>query len=371
MLAILVPVTSAGQPLIHDELAAILTVNNWTEQDTSTALANAEADVVPTQLPWSAALVVLFNLGELTGGVAPQIETLLAAVVIAATEYECAELVIGLGKYQGLTEPVARGALDGALPFEITVTFVDIGEALPGPGARDNCVPLLRIRNATDTDNRDGGFRIFPSVLEHRISDSNAAYGRLLGVYHPSAVAQAICDRALAYERIGFVPKTQFTARDIEYFDAGHVIHGVKQSQLKAFYGDDVEIEPTIAIPELFIQGNADVIFRINEFATDIKTVSPDEFVTLKSPRAKDVRQLHIYMMARDIPRGSISYVNRDTWRVKELPVPFAVRHMNWIASRVSRIERALEAGTLPDRVDAGNCGDCRYAYVCRPKAAT
>ncbi len=230
-----------------------------------------------------------------------------------------------------------------------------------------NCVPLGSALDFLATaKSTDSGFRLTDCIKDRIVRFNDEAYTRSLGCYHPSSVAQSSCDRALAYERLGVVPKAIFRGYSHNYFQAGHVIHGIAQRWLEEELGAAIENEARISIPELHIEGNADCIFQVRTFISDIKTVSAKEYEAITKARIKDVRQLVIYQLARACPEGSVIYMSRDTLNRKERYAPFMLAHAQWVADRVTNIEETILAGNIPEREVSG-CDDCKFKFICCP----
>lgn len=233
-----------------------------------------------------------------------------------------------------------------------------------------HCVPLGKAMDfLATTKSTDSGFRLSDVIKDRIVRFNDEAYTRSLGCYHPSSVAQSSCDRALAYERLGVVPKAIFQGYSHNYFQAGHVIHGIVQRWLEEELGGAIENEARISIPELHIEGNADSIYQRNQFISDIKTVSAKEYEALNKARTKDVRQLTIYQLARACPEGSVMFVNRDTLNRKERYAPFMQVHAQWVIDRVTNIEEEILAGNLPEKETSG-CADCKFKFICSPAVA-
>jgi CRISPR/Cas system-associated exonuclease Cas4 (RecB family) len=217
----------------------------------------------------------------------------------------------------------------------------------------------------------DDGFRIKEEV-DAAFTDANKeSYTRGIGYHHPSALGSVNCARALGYERAGVLPAPNFTVWSHGYFELGHLIHNLVQGKLYRRLGDRFQSEVPIQIPSLNIGGSADGVID-RKYVLEIKTIGAKSYSSLRAPKRAHIDQVHLYMMALNIPRALILYVNRDNLATKEFFVRFDAKHLTRLLGRIAEIENKLDADQLPDReVDPYDCGECKYAHVCRPQVAS
>ena len=216
----------------------------------------------------------------------------------------------------------------------------------------------------------DDGFRLKEEV-DAAFTDANADnYTRGIGYHHPSALGSVNCTRALAYERAGVLPAPNFTVWSYGYFELGHLIHGLVQAKLHRRLGDRYQSEVALQIPSLNIGGSADGVVD-RKYIQEIKTIGAKSFIALRAPKRAHIDQVHLYMMALNIPRALIMYVNRDNLATKEYFVRFDPKYLTKLLGRIAEIENKLDADELPDReVDPYDCGECKFAHICRPQVA-
>jgi CRISPR/Cas system-associated exonuclease Cas4 (RecB family) len=216
----------------------------------------------------------------------------------------------------------------------------------------------------------DDGFRIKEEV-DAAFTDANRDnYTRGIGYHHPSALGSVNCARALAYERAGVLPAPNFTIWSYGYFELGHLIHNLVQGKLHRRMGARFQSEVSIQIPSLNIGGSADGVID-GKYVLEIKTIGAKGYSNLRAPKRAHIDQVHLYMMALNIPRALTLYVNRDNLSTKEFFVRFDAKHLTRLLGRIAEIESKLDTDQLPDReVDPYDCGECKFAHVCRPQVA-
>ena len=139
-------------------------------------------------------------------------------------------------------------------------------------------------------------------------------------------------------------------------------------------------VEPETLIPELNIVGHCDGIIDRGdgEWVMDIKTIDPERFKALSEPSLSYVYQVHCYMMALNIRRAIILYVDKSsnlanpTKEIKIFFNPDIEAEIRQIAEdyRKMKVGRILTPRTC-DNKSCTTAKRCAYSSVCFDGALT
>ncbi len=121
------------------------------------------------------------------------------------------------------------------------------------------------------------------------------------------------------------------------------------------FGGSWEYVEPAVVHPELEIAGHCDGILVLHgqEYALELKTVSPFQFPNLEEPYPEHHYQVSIYMHVLKVKKALITYVVKDSGRIKTFLVkedPEAWKDAKW---QIGIIQEALknDGNRLPEGV--------------------
>lgn len=196
--------------------------------------------------------------------------------------------------------------------------------------------------------------------------DLRAPWERRMGVYHPSAIAG--CKRALYYDRVSLLPRAKASNASLNIFREGHQGHGSIQHLLKKYLKDGFDEEVYIELPDIFVAGATDGVFRGKNWILEIKTVGAAMYSKTTKPKPEHVMQVHLYMVALGIPRAVLLYVNRDNGQHRTFQVHYSAEVWNTILAVIDYVEPFVARREAPPR-EPGYlaCQGCKFAYACKP----
>jgi len=204
--------------------------------------------------------------------------------------------------------------------------------------------------------------------LEYSYAKEARSYSRKLGVYHPSSLKPKVCRRSLFYDRKGIEPKRSSSFRDRKLFKLGHVIHDGIQATLERIF-PDFEGEVTVAFEPLEIYGHADGVLREEDWVIELKSIGDASYKVLVRPVKDHIYQVHCYMVALDIPRTQLLYINRNTGDMRLFRVEFDEAIWDEIVEIIRVNEEAIKNNVPPEGVNkAYTCRGCKFNYYCEPE---
>ncbi len=166
-------------------------------------------------------------------------------------------------------------------------------------------------------------------------------------------------------------------------FKIGHAVHDMLQKSFHAIakktgqftFQDEVSVRNTKLAEELCIESSCDGMFTFangRKILLEIKTESPDGYEKLRSPRAKHIEQIHVYMACLQVHECWMLYWNKGNQRYTPMLEPWLVKFdekvWNKIRARIEDCLRHAESGDLPPREEGFHCNWCAYAHTCEPK---
>lgn len=203
---------------------------------------------------------------------------------------------------------------------------------------------------------------------------------RPAGRFSPSSIGG--CRRAAAFKFLGVRGRVRIDPEVELVFQDGDWRH--HQFQAMAY---DMELvlgkrtfrvvskEADVSIPELFVAGNSDNVFKINgkRYVVDWKGINSYGFQALTrddEPKEPHERQLMTYEKAMGIPRGLLVYQNKDNQKTRVYPVNFdnskwlLIQH--WIEEVIDLIQRK-KLPPIPEDCVQGNYlyEKCPYSRIC------
>lgn len=206
-------------------------------------------------------------------------------------------------------------------------------------------------------------------VLAAFADENRRPWHRKQGCYHPSSLSLNKCARAMAYDRLNVEPVRILRGEDLLMFELGHTWHDVLQRRMKAKYGERIQIERTVEIPELAIYGHADGLID-SRCVWEIKSIAKASFEKLFAPKVEHIKQATLYMAGLGVSECDIMYVCRDNAKLKSFRRKFDQKLLSGMVQKIEYVETMLsEKGELPPReVNRWDCGDCNFAYICKPQ---
>ncbi len=244
-----------------------------------------------------------------------------------------------------------------------------------------------------------------PNVETHvreatRISDLHEEWfakgrennSRVPGV-HASEVSS--CQRKMVYSMRGEKKTNAPNAHMKRIFSVGHMAHDLFQKEFHKFasasggrvtFNHEIPIDPfTNAMGGKWeIYSSCDGIFThwsipepneppvpILRMGLEIKSMNPDEYKTLTTPKPEHVEQAHVYMACLDLPLMWMLYFNKSNFQYTKAEGAFLVR---FNPALWASLERRFEVAhmhvlnqTLPDRDEGFHCSFCSYQDACGP----
>jgi len=211
----------------------------------------------------------------------------------------------------------------------------------------------------------DGG--MVGALEKYLWSLNNNKNRRKTKVIHPSEITTSKCDRKIAYGLLGIEEQKTIEPKLRRIFDMGHAFHDLIQMALKYKMEDAVELEAACAHDHLKIFGRCDL--SLPDAAGEIKTISYKGFDKLRKQSTAHEDQNTIYATALDKGWLIFLYVNKDTGEIKEFRTKVSRARWHKLATRASRIVRAVSEDTLPEKINkAYICNPCKYRWYCKPE---
>ncbi len=232
-----------------------------------------------------------------------------------------------------------------------------------------------------DVDSKLGAVEPFPRVKysltrdsslineleKHLWSLNEEKTGRKRKVIHPSEITTSKCDRKIAYGLMGIKERRSVAPKLRRIFDMGNAAHDIVQMAVVFVLGESCELEAACPIDHLKIFGRCDI--ALEDDTVEIKTMSYKGHDPLRKPQAEHERQNTIYGIAQEKNFLSYIYINKNTGLIKEFRTKLNRQRWHKIATRASRIVKAVGEGDLPDKINKKYlCGGCKYAWYCKPE---
>ena len=194
------------------------------------------------------------------------------------------------------------------------------------------------------------------------------------------------CERRLVYERTHWREKKKHDV-GLEYiFEVGNLLEKPVMDMLHAAGFNTIRQQEPFEYQsggELLCTGHIDAILMDRagvQYVAEVKSMSPHVWDSVNNE--SDMRkypwtrkyppQLHMYMLGLEIPRAAWILVNKSTGRIKQIGTELDYDICESILARCKRINRHVEAGTLPAQLEptpeyADICTDCPFFHICAP----
>lgn len=177
-------------------------------------------------------------------------------------------------------------------------------------------------------------------------------------------------------------------------FDIGHGIHDQFQTYgLKGAWGPaysvETEINPDagdLPLAEVFwIRGSVDGLLTpyiiqvpgIGEVGVRViheyKSINDNGYTNLKSPKVDHKWQATIYSMVFNVPIVVYLYVNKDSMKLADFPVPFDFQLWQTIEQKIEKIQYYVDGRKVPPWEETSavlkpkECESCPYLRLCNP----
>jgi hypothetical protein len=120
-----------------------------------------------------------------------------------------------------------------------------------------------------------------------------------------------------------------------------------------------LSIEEFISIPDMYVAGSLDVLIAIKidgkwrRYVIDIKGINDRGYSWITqtdAPKDDNVRQLLLYMKAKNVRRGILLYDNKNTNRPKTFTVDFNSEHWEQVKQWTEEVINSLQRGRMPSR---------------------
>jgi CRISPR/Cas system-associated exonuclease Cas4 (RecB family) len=191
--------------------------------------------------------------------------------------------------------------------------------------------------------------------------------GRRTHVIHPSELTTSKCDRKIAYSLQGIEEQQSIDPGLRRIFDMGHAAHDLVQEAIKYTLKDRCELEARCNHDHLKISGSCDI--ALDEDAVEIKTMSYKGMDKLNKQKPEHEDQATIYATALEKAHLIFMYVNKNTGEIKEFRKKVSRQRWHKLATRASRIIKAVGEGVLPDKINKPYiCNKCKYRWHCKPE---
>jgi len=192
---------------------------------------------------------------------------------------------------------------------------------------------------------------------------------RQIGVYYASDVYR--CLRAVYWDYIDPLPPT---LEQLRFFEIGNVMHNwaldvLRKQRILVRYEDETFFEfKTEQGNVLSLIGRSDAVIRDeHEETIEIKTVK----YLPKEPYQHHIEQLNIYLIAAQMWKGRIWYVERNSLRTKTFFINSNDELFERSLDRFAKLDSYLVSKTLPPaealiKNHLWQCKNCRYFQRCK-----
>ncbi len=184
---------------------------------------------------------------------------------------------------------------------------------------------------------------------------------------HPSELTTQKCDRCIAYGLMGIEEQRKIEPKLRRIFDMGHSAHDLVQEAVLYKLGSRCILEATARHEHLKMYGSCDI--ALEDEAVEIKTMSYKGHDPLNKQKPEHEDQGTIYATALEKAWLIFMYINKNTGDIKEFRKKVSRSRWHKLATRASRIIRAVGEGNLPDKINKPYiCNGCKYRWYCKPE---
>lgn len=188
------------------------------------------------------------------------------------------------------------------------------------------------------------------------------------------------CERYLVYARTAWEKKLAHTVESEFIFEAGRRIEDEAVDELKAAGFQIIEQQRSFEWREYNITGHMDLkISQDGKTAYPCEIKSMNQFIFQKINTIEDMMesnkpwvrkypaQLYLYMLMSDTDLGLFYLKDKATHQPKEIWVPLDYGYAEGLIQRAERVNKHVEAGTLPEGHPGASCGFCGFRHLCLP----
>lgn len=177
-------------------------------------------------------------------------------------------------------------------------------------------------------------------------------------------------------------------------FDQGHGIHNQYQGYgLRGAWGDNYNIETVIdpdtrSLPlaeAYWIRGSVDAL--LSPYIIDVpgigrvairviheyKSMNDNSYTSAKSPKPDHKWQASIYARVFDVPIVVYLYINKDSNKLADFPVPFDFQLWEVIEKKIDKVQYYVNGKASPPWEETAavhnpkECESCPYLRICNP----
>jgi CRISPR-associated exonuclease Cas4 len=196
----------------------------------------------------------------------------------------------------------------------------------------------------------------------------NSHHERHDGVFYASEMGK--CDRAIYFSHK--IPQKELPDETIKIFHMGDVVHDMikeifNQNSFKyLFFEHPANITDTET--NLNIDGRIDIYGMTNRnerFAVELKSIKSLAYLT--SPLQQHMIQLMLYLRAKKLNEGMVSYIEKNTLQTKTYKVKYNEMIFLRTLIKARKIYKCLKAGKLPERNPTyeSECNYCIFKEEC------
>ncbi|MBU4502816.1 MAG: Dna2/Cas4 domain-containing protein [Nanoarchaeota archaeon] len=193
------------------------------------------------------------------------------------------------------------------------------------------------------------------------------------GRYYPSEAGNCIRKVYYSYKQ----PK-EVGMELLKIFEAGNILHEFIVNVLESEKNPDIELIEKespfqLKVDDMIISGRVDdiVILKINNKIYLVEVKSTKSLQYTREPSEMHLTQLQIYMHAKEIHRGIIIYLEKNTLQSKTFEVKYDEEHYNKIVLRLKDLDKHIKENKLPipeARIKSKMtwmCRNCQYREEC------
>ena len=193
------------------------------------------------------------------------------------------------------------------------------------------------------------------------------------GRYYPSEAGNCIRKVYYSYK----IPK-EVDLEVLKIFEAGNILHEFIVDVLESEKNPHIELLEKespfqLKVDDMVISGRVDdiVILKINNKVYLVEVKSTKSLQYTREPSEMHLTQLQIYMHAKDIHRGLIIYLEKNTLQSKTFEVKYDKDKMKKIITRLKNLDKHIKEDSFPipeARIISKMtwmCRNCHYREEC------
>jgi len=197
--------------------------------------------------------------------------------------------------------------------------------------------------------------------------------GKTLGRYYPSEAGN--CMRKVFYS---YKNPKEVDMELLKIFEAGNILHEFIVDVLESEKNPGIELlekeSPfTLDVDDITISGRVDdiVILKINNKVYLVEVKSTSSLKYTREPHESHIMQLQLYMHAKNIHRGIIIYLEKNTLQSKSFQITYNEKTTEKTINRLKELHKHLTEDKLPipeSRIISKQnwmCRKCQYKEDC------